>query len=588
MAKKAVKVGICQFKVKPFDVKANLAKIERFISRAARQGAQICVLPEFADVGFDGNARMIPGAAQPVPGKTTKALGMIAAQHKVWIATAVLEKMPGGCFDTSVLINSNGELVHKQRKGYVYPKFGGLESFQGNYLDTQVIDSPWGPIGIINCADMTARGKRLYMASLKPSLVLASIANPGAVIPAVGRELARECGCPVAGVNLVFENTNREHRGGKGAAFNAKGEWLWEGRRGVDLLKVIRLVPARPKARVGLLEFPEVGAHQGAELDRGLVGHWRLDGNAKDASRNGNDGIIHGRPRFWRDLPTKAVKGNFSFWFDGKTNYVEIPNSSSVNAPEVVTCALWYKSTSKIPFFPDNKGSNVVLLNKGRNGRTWDYHVSGSNYIIGFHRDFYIFAGGTRFIWAASLDSKPRRTGKWQHIAAVIDGKNKQVKLYLDGVLEQTVRGAPSRWPTNDDPLFIGARSEKGQRFQGKVCDVRIYRRALSDREIAKLVPGSKPRTKPRITLKSKTRGEAGAAISIDGRFVPGRGPRMQKAMIWTEWRKVRGPGEVVFTSRHSPKTKVTCAKAGKYVFELSGSDGWGVARKLIKVEVRK
>ena len=53
-------------------------------------------------------------------------------------------------------------------------------------------------------------------------------------------------------------------------------------------------------------------------LDNGLVGYWKLHGDCKDYSGNGNHGVNHGV-----DLYYSA--------FNGRDNYVEIHNSECLN-----------------------------------------------------------------------------------------------------------------------------------------------------------------------------------------------------------------------------------------------------------------
>jgi len=104
----------------------------------------------------------------------------MAAAAKVWMAIALLEQVPGGVFDTIVLIDDGGRVDLRQRKVFVYPWFGGAKAFQGNYHDAELIDSPWGPIGVMDCAEIDARAKRSVLAALRPSLMLVTLANPQA------------------------------------------------------------------------------------------------------------------------------------------------------------------------------------------------------------------------------------------------------------------------------------------------------------------------------------------------------------------------------------------------------------------------
>ena len=79
----------------------------------------------------------------------------------------------------------------------------------------------------------------------------------------------------------------------------------------------------------------------------------------------------------------------------------------------------------------------------------------------------------------------------WRHVAAVKESG--RLKLYVDG--RPVALSAPS-YPgeydlSNERPLRIGAGPH--EHFSGLMSDVRVYRRALEEREIGRLVeaPGA-------------------------------------------------------------------------------------------------
>ena len=236
-----LRMALCQMVVTDGDVAGNLAKMEGLVQEAAAQGARICVFPELADVGFGPIVRAPAGAehARPIPGETTDALGRMAVKYKVWIAVALLEKVPGGVFDANVLIDDGGRVVLRQRKAFVYPWFGGAKAFQGNYHDAQLADSPWGPIGVMNCADLAADAKRAVVARLRPAMILASFANPPAELLDQCPVLAREGNCAVVGVNQVFPQEAR-NKGGQSRLCRPDGSAVW--RTGAtETMKVVDL-----------------------------------------------------------------------------------------------------------------------------------------------------------------------------------------------------------------------------------------------------------------------------------------------------------------------------------------------------------
>ena len=250
-----VRVALCQMSVADGDVRGNLAKIESQVKQATAQGARLCVFPELADVGFGPIVKAATGGehARPIPGETTNALGRMAAAARVWIAIALLEQVSGGVFDTVVLIDDGGRAVLRQRKVFVYPYFGGAKAFQGNYHDAELIDSPWGPIGVMNCAEIDALAKRRVLTALRPSLMLVTLANPQANLPDNCPSLAREGDCIVVAVNQVFAQETA-NKGGKRRVCLSDGTTLWQA-DATESLKVAEIVPlpsktGRPSSRL--------------------------------------------------------------------------------------------------------------------------------------------------------------------------------------------------------------------------------------------------------------------------------------------------------------------------------------------------
>src|SRR2546421_12059779 len=81
-----------------------------------------------------------------------------------------------------------------------------------------------------------------------------------------------------------------------------------------------------------------INAHSQSLLTNGLVAHYRLNGNASDASGNGNDGVVHGAvPAIDR---FGVSDGCFSF--DGNGQYISAPAD---NLPVTNrTISLWFKA----------------------------------------------------------------------------------------------------------------------------------------------------------------------------------------------------------------------------------------------------
>jgi hypothetical protein len=70
---------------------------------------------------------------------------------------------------------------------------------------------------------------------------------------------------------------------------------------------------------------------------------------------------------------------------------------------------------------------------------------------------------------------------RWSHLAVTYDGA--RLRLYVDG-REVADRAAAGRIQTSPDPLWMGGNRPYGEHFDGAIDEVRVYDRALSEREI--------------------------------------------------------------------------------------------------------
>jgi predicted amidohydrolase len=100
----------------------NLSTVEQFLDRAADMGAQFVSLPEFwiylgPYSGFDK-------AAQTIPGPAIESLQEKARKHRMIVhGGSIIERhpeMPGKFYNTSVLIDRDGQITAKYRKIHLF------------------------------------------------------------------------------------------------------------------------------------------------------------------------------------------------------------------------------------------------------------------------------------------------------------------------------------------------------------------------------------------------------------------------------------------------------------------------------------
>jgi hypothetical protein len=100
-------------------------------------------------------------------------------------------------------------------------------------------------------------------------------------------------------------------------------------------------------------------------------------------------------------------------------------------------------------------------------------------------------------VWGGYIQGDSRvNDGCWHHVAAVLsdDGSPSinEVKLYVDGELQTTVYASSSQAINTDDSqdVLVGTINTNGSLsnyFKGLIDNVRIYDRALSSLEVARM-----------------------------------------------------------------------------------------------------
>ena len=155
--------------------------------------------------------------------------------------------------------------------------------------------------------------------------------------------------------------------------------------------------------------------------------------------------------------------------FDGVNSYALIANSPSLEITEQITFEAWIK--------PDNLTDKHSIICK-------DYGTSW--------RGYELWTNGTELEFRINPTPSSRAmrsstgmglvTGDWQHITATFDGTN--IRFYKNGHLVSTVAAEGQLYNSPHD-LKIGVYYDINQLFfKGELARIRIYPRALSDREV--------------------------------------------------------------------------------------------------------
>jgi hypothetical protein len=204
----------------------------------------------------------------------------------------------------------------------------------------------------------------------------------------------------------------------------------------------------------------------------GCVASWSFNegsgSTVYDSSGNGNTGTIYGAT--WVDGKVgKALS------FDGVDDYVNFPNSSSLNDYSGgLTLMAWIKTDTVSKY-------QQHIIAKG-NGLGYP----GEDYAIALQPgdDLLFFIGGTVAWVVYGVYPDAITPNEWYHVAATWNGT--EWAIYVNGTLKAS-GGNQSNSTLNfsSNPLCVGR--EPGwpsTSFEGIIDEVRIYNRALSSDEI--------------------------------------------------------------------------------------------------------
>lgn len=103
------------------DKAANLEEAERWVRRAAGQGASLVALPEVFI--WRGGKKSERENAEAIAGPTSDAMAALAAELKIYLlAGSILEAIPGSekSFNTSLLFDRSGKIVAAYRKIHLF------------------------------------------------------------------------------------------------------------------------------------------------------------------------------------------------------------------------------------------------------------------------------------------------------------------------------------------------------------------------------------------------------------------------------------------------------------------------------------
>ena len=146
------KLAVIQMYVDPGNLSVNLHHAGQLIEEAAKNHAQVVLLPEVMDLGWTHPSARI--YADSIPGGSTcRQICEFARKSRVYICCGIVEKDGHSIYNAAVIIDDQGKVLLKHRKLNELDIAHDLYD-QGDRLG--VCRTPWGTVGLMICADATA------------------------------------------------------------------------------------------------------------------------------------------------------------------------------------------------------------------------------------------------------------------------------------------------------------------------------------------------------------------------------------------------------------------------------------------------
>ena len=230
--RKTVRLAIGQILVIDGDREGNFRRIEYALEQAHAQHADIAIFPESSILGWENPEAHTMAA--PIPGADSDRIAALARKYELTIAIGLDEKDGAHLYDSAIMVDKTGKLLWKHRKINVLPELMTPPYSQGRPEDIGVVETEFGRIAVLICADTFTDAYLERLKALKPDLMLVPYgwAAPNDQWPRHSKVLeelvqrrAAQVGCPMAGVDLVGEMTHGPWAGQTygGSSFVADG-----------------------------------------------------------------------------------------------------------------------------------------------------------------------------------------------------------------------------------------------------------------------------------------------------------------------------------------------------------------------------
>ena len=235
----------------------------------------------------------------------------------------------------------------------------------------------------------------------------------------------------------------------------------------VDQIGSLNYEDSTPSA----LEFPDNFVSTEAVQSSGLTERSLVNNNV--SALNGESSGMNSTNLVQSNLTRKVPFSNYSFNFDsGSSEVIDITNNSIFNLGTSFTISGWFN-------FSSNKYQGLISFDSSST-RGWFLFQFSDNSIL-------LFDGTTSY----TLKTSYTTTNQWDNFIVTYDGSN--LIFYINGAQESTQSVSINLQANGNDGQIGNNQFASGRFFNGKMSNIALLDRALTEQEVLKIYNNGVP-----------------------------------------------------------------------------------------------
>jgi omega-amidase len=145
------RLSLGQMDIKKGDTETNFATVAALTAEAARQGAQLLLLPELWGSGYDLDRHQ--QHATPTNTGLFARTAALAREHNIAICGSLLSQAPGGSANTIALFDATGKVLAEYSKLHLF-RLMDEDKWLVPGTAPALAEGPWGLAGLTICYDL--------------------------------------------------------------------------------------------------------------------------------------------------------------------------------------------------------------------------------------------------------------------------------------------------------------------------------------------------------------------------------------------------------------------------------------------------